>query len=166
MKCFFHNEQNAVSTCVDCNKALCQECTSNYTPSLCLYCANKRINEEFKKNIKCLVISVIIFIFAYMLANCFKKSDYETFGVSMRMSDFIFQIIMFASIPWGWSVANRITPTFLLICSDVGWIIHLMISFMLSMVIGPFVMVYKIGLSIYNIIKFYKMKNSIKNNYI
>ena len=39
MKCFYHEDQEAVATCQHCGKALCRACASLYTPCLCVDCA-------------------------------------------------------------------------------------------------------------------------------
>lgn len=38
MKCFNHEDRDAVATCQRCGKALCKECASKYTPCLCDTC--------------------------------------------------------------------------------------------------------------------------------
>lgn len=44
MKCYYHIEREAVGTCQDCGKALCQDCASKYTPCLCTSCYQKRVD--------------------------------------------------------------------------------------------------------------------------
>ena len=39
MKCFNHEDRDAVATCQHCGKALCKACASRYTPCLCEECA-------------------------------------------------------------------------------------------------------------------------------
>ena len=39
MKCFCHEDREAVATCQHCGKALCRACASLYTPCLCVDCA-------------------------------------------------------------------------------------------------------------------------------
>lgn len=39
MKCFYHEDREAVATCQHCGKALCRACASLYTPCLCVDCA-------------------------------------------------------------------------------------------------------------------------------
>lgn len=36
MKCFSHEDRDAVAYCQHCGKALCRECAEKYTPCLCL----------------------------------------------------------------------------------------------------------------------------------
>ena len=38
MKCFNHEDREAVATCQHCGKALCKACASKYTPCLCDEC--------------------------------------------------------------------------------------------------------------------------------
>lgn len=39
MKCYYHEDRDAVATCQHCGKALCKACASRYTPCLCEECA-------------------------------------------------------------------------------------------------------------------------------
>lgn len=38
MKCFNHEDREAVATCQKCGKGLCKECAAKYTPCLCDQC--------------------------------------------------------------------------------------------------------------------------------
>lgn len=38
MKCFNHEDREAVASCQKCGKGLCKECASKYTPCLCDEC--------------------------------------------------------------------------------------------------------------------------------
>lgn len=49
MKCFYHEDREAVAQCVDCNKGLCKECASKYKPILCDDCYNSRVEINAQK---------------------------------------------------------------------------------------------------------------------
>ena len=51
MKCFYHEDREAVSQCVDCGKFLCKECASKYKPILCDDCYEERIAQNQANNI-------------------------------------------------------------------------------------------------------------------
>ena len=38
MRCFNHEDREAVASCQKCGKGLCKECASKYTPCLCDEC--------------------------------------------------------------------------------------------------------------------------------
>lgn len=42
MKCYNHPDRDAVGTCVDCGKGLCQECMDLWTIPVCTDCNLKR----------------------------------------------------------------------------------------------------------------------------
>ena len=39
MKCYYHEDREAVATCQHCGKALCKACAGLYNPCLCEECA-------------------------------------------------------------------------------------------------------------------------------
>ena len=50
MNCYNHPDLPAVSSCIDCNKGLCIECSSRYTFPICVECNKNRISHERKRN--------------------------------------------------------------------------------------------------------------------
>jgi hypothetical protein len=46
MKCYFHSESNAVSSCLKCNKSLCKDCYDQGDSGICSNCL---INEQKKE---------------------------------------------------------------------------------------------------------------------
>lgn len=46
MKCYYHEDREAVATCQHCGKALCKACASLYTPCLCEECAQLLRNQQ------------------------------------------------------------------------------------------------------------------------
>ena len=52
MNCYNHPNLPAVSSCIDCNKGLCIECSSRYTFPICVECNKNRISHERSEIIK------------------------------------------------------------------------------------------------------------------
>lgn len=46
MKCFYHNDRDAVAACQDCGVGLCPDCAAKYKPALCPDCAQKRMRQN------------------------------------------------------------------------------------------------------------------------
>lgn len=119
MKCFYHEDREAVGTCQECGKSLCKECASKYTPVTCEDChvaivARARNEREKAKQdalidskseiIKAIVIGIIssaIFVgFTYFVA---QERDVKTL---------LYWAFWGLGFPWGWSLISRIIPTF------------------------------------------------------
>ena len=137
MKCHKHYEMDAVSTCVDCSKALCPTCSEKFEFPICDNCNLARINSDrslFIKNIAIMIIMFIIGFISYLDSGFFAALLFGYF---------------FAGVPWGWSVLNRITPNVFLFMPVIGWVIYFFIKFFISLMIGMFVTPFKI----YGIVK-------------
>lgn len=46
MKCFYHEDRDAVATCQKCGKSLCKECTMKYKPIICEDCHQEEVREQ------------------------------------------------------------------------------------------------------------------------
>ena len=126
---------DAVSTCVDCGKALCPNCTEKFSYPVCDSCTLGRIGNDKNLLVRNSIVMIILFIIGFLNGDGF-------FG-SISFGYFL------ASIPWGWSVLNKITPNIFLFMPLMGWLIYFFIKFALSIMIGMFVTPFKI----YQIIK-------------
>lgn len=54
MKCYYHNDRDAVAQCCECGRGLCKECTDRFDKPLCEKCGNAIITkkqEEIKRAI-------------------------------------------------------------------------------------------------------------------
>ncbi|MGG7619550.1 hypothetical protein [Bacillus coreaensis] len=136
MKCHKHYEMDAVSTCVDCGKALCPQCSEKFTFPICDSCNLTRIKNDKNLLVKNSIIMAILFIIG------FSSSSGGFFG-ALLLGYF------FAGIPWGWSALNKITPNIFLFMPLIGWVIYFGIKLVLSLLIGMFVTPFKI----YQIVK-------------
>lgn len=132
MKCYKHYEMDAVSSCTDCGKTMCPQCTQKYTFPICDSCNLVRIKADKNQLIKNSVIMVILFIIGF------------DFGSSSGLFLGLLSGYFFAGIPWGWSVLNRITPNIFLFMPLIGWVIYFGMKLGLSLMIGMFVTPYKI----------------------
>lgn len=141
MKCFFHEDADAVATCQVCGKSLCKECASKHTPCMCDECFTTQVlsKEEEKKNkkkealidtnkellfacLKGLICTLVLtWIFAAMGSS----------PVSTGMS------VMFFFVPFGWAVITYLEqwlPVFLM--SGPIFLIYIVLKLFFSMVLG------------------------------
>jgi hypothetical protein len=51
--------------------------------------------------------------------------------------------LIFCFVPYGWSALNKLTPGVLLCLPLVGWVIFYISKFLLSALVGMFIMAYK-----------------------
>lgn len=138
MKCFYHNDQDAVAQCSECGKFLCSDCAEKWEPPLCPSCG-KSISSYNKSSAAAeLILTGIFFALGIVLA-CFTYggSDYnlvlELFGILLIG-------YIFASLPAGWRKLSGITSGFFLILPIIGWLIYFFIKAFLSFFVGAVVM--------------------------
>jgi len=62
MNCYYHPEEVAVASCVDCGKALCKTCAAKYEISICDDCNEKRNAGDTNLAIKQFIPVFILFI--------------------------------------------------------------------------------------------------------
>ena len=150
MNCFYHPDRPAVTTCTDCGKGLCSECASHSTPILCPECFDKRKEGNIRKDIRSLVIYVLLFIAGYSLApdDPGKSSEYNPFMIGYAL----------VSIVTGWQFLTRYQPLFLQYASIVIWFFYFLVKILLSVwagaILSPFIIIRKI----YRIVKYWKMQ--------
>lgn len=139
MKCYYHEERDAVGTCQDCGIALCKECASKYTPCLCPDCAKKREskNEIEKKRNKSdhlynvkkefwfamgrgLIVAIIILIIS--AATGITKD-----GLAPVVSTAIFGF--FASFGWMWSAPFKASIDGNVMMEILMFVLRLAVSF-------------------------------------
>ncbi len=113
MKCFYHEDREAVGSCQSCGKSLCRECASAYTPLTCEDCHRsmvaRSINEREKQkqldisNSKSKIIRTLVVgtIFGVIMAGFMISS-----GSSLEIV--IFWFFMGIGLPFGWSQTKAI----------------------------------------------------------
>lgn len=138
MNCFNHPMETATATCQDCQKGLCQECATMYEMPICQNCNHHRVKTEKEDIIKdymiILVVGAILCYGLHSLSGMGKKE--VSFPIFMYY-------ICFAAVA-GWRFLNKKLPTFFLSLPIVGWVLFWTIKFILSYLIGIFVLPYKI----------------------
>lgn len=111
MKCYYHNDRDAVIQCNKCGKALCNEC-DQFKDNLCLDCSIKQNNQiikdkkEFRKKMVKKKYYIIVSIFlSFVLCMYIYYSSFSNISSIAEFNEIIFCIIlytiMFGSIPSG-----------------------------------------------------------------
>lgn len=151
MKCYQHYERDVVSQCVDCGRGLCPECTEKWAFPICDDCNYKRASADKRQVVKNIALTIVLFVLG--------------FSVSAQVP-FIIKLLVgyiFAGIPWGWGVLNRITPNIFLFLPIVGWIFYFIIKLGIAATIGEFVLPYKIFMFVKNYKKVKNIQEQIKS---
>lgn len=147
MKCFHHPDVDAVGTCPDCNRALCRECAGRYSVPICDQCNEARLKRD----------KVLVYRNISIMAALFLIPFFLTPLHAGNIPGLIVLGFVFAGLPWGWSALNRITPNIFLIMPIIGWVIYFIVKLWLSLLIGVFVMPFKI----YSIVKEFQKFRSV-----
>ena len=104
MKCYYHEDRNAVATCQHCGKSLCKECASRFTPILCEDCYevlreeedDRRFNETYWTARRFLGMLAVGIFFGVSLMQCGDANE-----------KFLFFIFGFG-VPFGWVTYTRL----------------------------------------------------------
>ncbi len=124
MVCYKHPSKEAVATCGECGRGLCQSCADKINPPICFDCAHTISGEIKSEMVKNIVISIVL----------------------MLVGVFVIQSpggILLAGIPYGWVILNRMTPSMFLWMSFIGWIVYFLIKLVLAYTIGIPALIYK-----------------------
>ncbi len=140
MNCYNHPDLPAVSSCIDCNKGLCIECSSRYTFPICVECNKNRISHERSEIIKDFFIifgggAVITFIVLSLLNS--QNRD-------LPIMSYIMFFYVYSSLVAGWRFLNRITADYFLFLPIIGWLIYFMVKLLISGFLGIFILPYRI----------------------
>ncbi len=149
MKCFYHEERDAVATCTRCNKGLCKECASLYNPCLCKECdlivenEKKDYVEEKRKN--ALIDTTSEFIFAIVKGVVSLVIGYFVMNFIYNDSFSFFQVFYFFFLPFGWAVLTYLEQFFptLILGGLIFWI-YLIFKFVLSILLGIPCFIYQV----------------------
>ena len=164
MKCHKHYEMDAVSTCLDCGKTLCPDCTEKYTIPSCDECAYFDFDVEQKSIKKSFILSSVLFVLSFALIL------FLNFLIQMDEFGFI-QVITIGlllslwygynvgAIVWGWKALNKITPEIFLFMPIGHWILYFLIKLALSSFVGIFVTPF----FIFKYVKRYKKLSELKS---
>lgn len=107
MKCYYHPDRDAVSSCQKCGKYLCKECADKYSPCLCNECYNilrqeekNELIESKKPFIKSIILGVVFFIVSMIIVSA---------SGGMKEAGWFPFVAFF--IPFGWKYANLLGLT-------------------------------------------------------
>ena len=141
MKCFFHESEDAVATCLNCGKSLCKVCAAKYNPCSCDECIELNqisIEEQRKQKKKDALIdtnaefigSIIKgLIAAVILTLIFNVMDGEPIPTFMS--------VMFFFVPFGWTVITYMEQWFpIFIMSGPIFLIYIVFKLVFSVVLG------------------------------
>ena len=114
MKCFYHEDREAVGTCQNCGKSLCRECASKYTPLTCEDCHRemvaRSINEREKEKQEALASSK-----SSILTTVIKGLIFGAVAIGLMLlsketdvKQYIWAFIFGWGLPFGWSLTKRI----------------------------------------------------------
>lgn len=158
MKCFFHEQTDAVATCQSCGKSLCKPCAAKYNPCMCDECYTAQAanikDAKLKKKQDALIDTTSEFIAAILkgavcavlLTLLFNAMNSTPTPVSMS--------VMFFFVPFGWALITYVEqwlPSFFM--SGVVFLIYLAFKLAFSMFFGVFCFLYQIAKFAYKMLK-------------
>lgn len=155
MKCSNHVNNDAVSSCKDCGRGLCAECTNKFEFPICDRCNLNRSKGDTNSIFKSLSLS---FVFAFIGITIWValSSDFpKVYAFSYILVGYIS-----ASVPWGWATLTKITPNIFLFLPLIGWVIYFALKGYFALIVGPFVFPFKL----YSMYKNLKKSKEIKKS--
>lgn len=82
MRCFIHNDKEAIGVCKKCGKAMCNDCSSfNNHNGICPACMRKNIVNIIKEYNKKIAYAVFIFILATTISGLIRFEAAIFFGI-------------------------------------------------------------------------------------
>lgn len=138
MNCFNHPELVSVAVCQDCQKGLCHQCASKYSPPICSQCSDSRVKTEKTTIYKEFLLyfglgSLIYFILVYLPSHHIEASPDDPSKFMM----FLLLLLMGGSIVAGWKTLDGFTSRYFLFLPIFGWVIYFMLKLGVSGMIGP-----------------------------
>ena len=134
MNCFYHAEDAAVATCVDCGKGLCTACAKKYSIPICNDCNANRSKSEKKQITNGFIPTIVLFVIA-LIAGIFLMSLSST-NTSVIITFGIMFGYLIAGVPWGWNAISFIQPKMFLFMSFFGWLLYFLIKGSISALVG------------------------------
>lgn len=147
MKCFKHEEINACSTCKDCWKGLCKECTEEFEMPICVNCNRRRFWNDKKKLIKAVIISLI------------GGTIWFSLGLEQSWGEALFTWYLFAGIPWGWNFISGKSKL------EVSWLFMIFIYYSFKFVVAGMCGIIILPIKVYEYVSIYiNIRKFSKNN--
>lgn len=141
MKCTDHSELEALGTCQECHKNLCGDCVNRYEKPLCNNCLETSLSKESRRFYFSLVMTAVLFALGYY--------------VWIRyFHGFVFYSLIPACIMggsyWGWHfltniLAKPVEKSRSTSMHLIVWTFYYVVKLIISLLIGVFVGIYKIG---------------------
>lgn len=144
MKCYYHEDRDAVAQCNVCGKGLCRECADMSNPPICRDCCSEievNVKDEAKKLIKRSILLFIlggIFGLFIIIAAC-SEADVGFFSTALTaIIVFVMLGWALAGFPCGWRALSKLFSKFdfLLILPIMGWLILFGLKLGLSVYVG------------------------------
>ena len=154
MKCYLHTEEEIVAQCQACTRGLCSECSEQFQSPTCHNCEIEQ-NRQYRSILirKLLISGGLFFLIFTSMLNDHKNHQPALFCFLVAYAA--------ASVPWGWSVLNRITPNVFLILPFFGWLIYFGVKFYIAGMVGFFIAPFRIYKSIQEIREISKAQATI-----
>ncbi len=141
MKCFNHEERDAVGTCQSCGKMLCKECASKYKPCMCDECYDDNIsqhnNDRMQQKRDALIDTNAEFVVAIIKGIICSVVLTFLFNASGTGTATTLDSVMFFFVPFGWAFITYLEqwiPVFFM--NGPVFIVYIIIKFALSVVLG------------------------------
>lgn len=138
MKCFYHNDRDAVAQCSECGKFLCSECAEAWEPPHCPTCGKSKSSYNKSSAAASLIVTGIFFVFGGILA--FAAYGGTDFSLGLKLFGILLWGYIFASLPAGWRKLSGLTSRFFLALPIIGWLFYFAIKAFLSFFVGFVVM--------------------------
>ena len=171
MNCYNHSDQPAVSTCIDCGKGLCSECSNKYTIFICDSCNLNRLYTEKSSIETRWIISIAIAVSLTFLNFKFWPEDF-LFYLIMFPSMIICIFLICMIIQYGWRALNSIMPPISFVVSFfIGWfllgwfllLVSLFLYFAVRLTLSSFIGLIITPMMLFKDVKRYKeVKRTIK----
>lgn len=138
MKCFYHNDRDAVAQCTECGKFLCSECAEVWEPPHCPSCGKAKSSYNKSSAAASLIVTGIFFALGAVLAG-FSYIGYD-YSLGLKLFGILLFGYIFASLPAGWRKLSNLTSKFFLALPIIGWLFYFAIKAFLSFFVGCVVM--------------------------
>ena len=140
MKCARHTDVDAIGSCQECQRGLCDECTNRYRKPLCDQCLLEHISKESRQFYIGLGITLIAFLVGYYIwVKLFTGGVFES----------IIPGLLLAGCYWGWlfldgrlpELADKERPAWQSLLLKAGYYV---VKFIVAICVGIFVGAYRV----------------------
>ncbi len=137
MKCFYHNDRDAVAQCSECGKFLCSDCAEKWEPPLCPSCGKSISSYNRSSAAASLILTVILLVLGGLFTGFMYFSTDSTFySFGEKIFGVVLYSYMIAGFPAGWRKLSGLTSRLFLALPVVGWVFYFGIKIGLSAIVG------------------------------